>query len=150
MKKIVAKEEYCIGCRLCEVGCITAHSKSKNIIKAYKGEFPVPESALVFEEKGAVSFALQCRHCQDPLCVESCMTGAMHREKGTGRVLHDRDLCVGCWMCVMVCPFGVIKPDVAQHQVKSKCDFCLEREQPACVESCPNEALVLIEDDRED
>jgi len=146
VKKIVAREEYCIGCRLCEVHCITAHSKSRNIIKAYKGEFPLPESALVFEEKGAVSFALQCRHCQDPLCVENCISGAMRRDPSTGRVLYQKELCVGCWMCIMVCPFGVIKPDITGHHIKSKCDFCLEREKPACVEHCPNEALILVED----
>ncbi|HOJ31579.1 MAG TPA: 4Fe-4S dicluster domain-containing protein [bacterium] len=145
---IVAKEEFCIGCRLCEIACITAHSKTKNIIKAFKGEYPLPESSIVFEEKGYVSFALQCRHCDDALCVECCITGAM--TKKDGRVIYRKELCVGCWMCVMVCGFGVIAPDINTHKIKSKCDFCLETGKPACVEMCPNEALVLKETHEQD
>jgi anaerobic carbon-monoxide dehydrogenase iron sulfur subunit len=144
-KRILINEEYCIGCRLCEVYCITQHSSSKNILKAYKGEYPRPASGIVFEERGYTSFALQCRHCDEPLCVEACLTGAMYLDEGTGYVLHNRDQCVGCWMCIMVCPFGVIKPDLEQGVVASKCDLCVEAEYPACVAHCPNGAIRLVE-----
>jgi len=30
-----------------------------------------------------------------------------------------------------------------------KCDLCQEREIPACVENCPNEALILYSDEEE-
>ena len=63
MKKIAIHEEYCMGCRLCEIHCLVQHSKSKEIIKAYKGEYPKAQPRLVVEEKGYQSFALQCRHC---------------------------------------------------------------------------------------
>jgi len=49
-------------------------------------------------------------------------------------------------MCIMVCPFGVIKADVPKKKVASKCDLCLERGFPACVENCPNEAIILLDD----
>ncbi|MCM8762599.1 MAG: 4Fe-4S ferredoxin, partial [Candidatus Omnitrophica bacterium] len=64
-KRIIIKEEYCIGCRLCEVYCITQHSPSRNIIKTYKGKGPKPVSGIYFEEKGSTSFAIQCRHCDE-------------------------------------------------------------------------------------
>ena len=32
MKKVFAREELCINCRLCEVYCKTNHSKSKDVI----------------------------------------------------------------------------------------------------------------------
>ena len=146
-KRIIINEEYCIGCRLCEVYCITQHSTSKNILKAYKGEHPRPTSAIVFEEKGHISFALQCRHCEEPPCAEACLTGAMYWDEERGYVLHDRDKCVGCWMCIMVCPFGVIKPDLEDKVVASKCDLCMEAKYPACVAHCPNEAIKLVEVD---
>ncbi|RLA94847.1 MAG: 4Fe-4S ferredoxin [Deltaproteobacteria bacterium] len=133
-----------MGCRLCEVYCVTQHSASKNILKAYRGEYPRPTSGIIFEEKDHLSFALQCRHCEEPLCVEACLTGAMYRHPD-GYVLHDKDRCVGCWMCIMVCPFGVIKPDLDQKVVASKCDLCIEAEEPACVAHCPNEAIELRE-----
>ena len=144
-KKIIINEEYCMGCRLCEVHCITQHSTSKNILKAYKDEYPRLTSGIVFEEKGHISFALQCRHCEEPPCVEACLTGAMYLDEDKGYVLHNRDRCVGCWMCIMVCPFGVIKPDLENKVVASKCDLCVEAEYPACVAHCPNDAIKLVE-----
>jgi carbon-monoxide dehydrogenase iron sulfur subunit len=144
-KRIVINEEYCIGCRLCEVYCVTQQSTSKNIFKAYKGEYPRPASGIVFEERDYISFALQCRHCDEPPCVEACFTGAMYLDEDNACVLHNRDKCVGCWMCIMVCPFGVIKPDLENNVVASKCDLCVEAEYPACVAHCPNGAIKLVE-----
>jgi len=138
MGRIYAKEEVCIGCRLCEIHCIVQHSKSKRIIKAFKEE-PRPLSRTIVEEKGNISFALQCRHCEEPFCVEACISGAMHIEGG--KVLCDIKKCVGCWMCIMSCPFGAIKRD-ENKKVSSKCDLCAGSDMPVCVANCPNEALV--------
>ena len=151
-KRIIIREEYCMGCRLCEVYCITQHSQSKDIIKAYSGEEPRPISGIYFEEKGPISFALQCRHCEDAPCLEACLTGAMYREitpdgEKSGRILHNKDKCVGCWMCIMACPYGVIKPDLENKKVASKCDLCFGAEFPICVENCPNEAIILVDEE---
>ena len=144
-KRILIKEEYCMGCRICEVHCIAQHSRSKDILKAYTSKTEKLESGIYFEEKGPLSFALQCRHCDDAPCLYACFTGAMYRDKKTDRVPHDEDACIGCWMCIMVCPYGVIKPDIERKKVASKCDLCIEAEFPVCVEHCPNEAIVLID-----
>lgn len=144
MKKIYAKEEYCLGCRLCEVYCLTQHSKSKDIIKAYQQE---PEAAprLVVEESDHVSFAIQCRHCENAPCMDACITGAMHRDAKTDAVLCDEKKCVGCWMCIMVCPLGVIERNTSKKRIASKCDLCAGEDEPVCVKNCPNEALVYEE-----
>jgi carbon-monoxide dehydrogenase iron sulfur subunit len=94
------------------------------------------------EQAGYISFALQCRHCTEAPCIEACMTGAMHRDPETDAVLCDANRCVGCWMCIMVCPFAAIQRG-ADLKVASKCDLCLNEETPACVANCPNEAIVL-------
>jgi anaerobic carbon-monoxide dehydrogenase iron sulfur subunit len=146
MKRIFIREEFCINCRLCEVYCIVQHSKTRNILKAYKGEYPKPQSRVRVEEKGHLSFALQCRHCEDAPCLDACLTGAMHRERSTDAVLCDEKRCVGCWMCVMVCPFGVISRNVEGRRVVSKCDLCEGEEMPVCVKNCPNEAIVYEEE----
>jgi len=143
MKRIYIKEEYCIGCRLCEIHCLVQHSKSKKIIKAFKREFPRALPRILVEEKGYLSFAIQCRHCEEAPCIEACITGAMHRDKTTGAVLCNEDRCVGCWMCIMVCPFGVIKRNLERKKIASKCDLCQGEEMPVCVANCPNEALEL-------
>jgi carbon-monoxide dehydrogenase iron sulfur subunit len=145
MKTIVAKEEVCMGCGLCEVYCIVQHSKSKDIVKAYMREHPRPTSRVRLESKRPVSFAVQCRHCEDAPCVTACLSGAMHVDKKTGLVLHDKDRCIGCWTCVMVCPYSAIMMDASGKAV-SKCDLCTELAIPACVANCPNGALVLKEE----
>lgn len=151
MKRIYVNEEYCIGCRLCEIHCLTAHSTSRKIIKAYREERPRAMARLLVEEEGPLSFAMQCRHCAEASCVEACITGAMHRDEVTGAVLCDQNRCVGCWTCVMVCPYGAIKRDLSGHKVASKCDLCYTngggQPAPACVTHCPNEALVYEEEE---
>jgi len=137
-----------MACRLCEIACLVAHSKSKKIIKAYKEEFPNLTPRLIIEQKGPLSFAIQCRHCNDAPCVEACVTGAMKLDKRTGLVSHDREKCVGCWMCVMSCPFGVILMDTKEKKVATKCDLCADVGSPACVDACPNEALVYKESEK--
>ena len=73
------------------------------------------------------------------------MVGAMHRDEETGAVLCDEDRCVGCWMCVMVCPFGAIQRNLVGNKVASKCDLCYGEEMPVCVANCPNEALTFVD-----
>ena len=146
-KRIYAREEFCVGCRLCEIHCITAHSKYKNdIVKAFKksGQRPVPR--VIVEERGPVSFALQCRHCDEPECVKSCITGAMQKDPVTGIVTNDETRCIGCWTCILACPFGAVVRDYKGKKIASKCDFCIENGcEPACVKNCPNDALYIAD-----
>ncbi|MFP4029650.1 MAG: 4Fe-4S dicluster domain-containing protein [Candidatus Brocadiia bacterium] len=144
MKRIVAHEEYCIGCRLCEIHCLVEQSRSQKIIKAFRDERDELVSRVQVEQCGYVSFALQCRHCEAAPCIEACMTGAMHRDPETGAVICDEEKCVGCWMCIMVCPVGAVRRG-QDESVASKCDLCGGDDVPACVRNCPNEAISLEE-----
>lgn len=146
MKRIYAREEVCIGCRLCEVHCQVEHSASKNIIKAFKQEVPPPARIFV-EEEGARSFALQCRQCPEPYCAYSCIAGAIYRDESTGEIVHDQNKCVGCWTCILTCTKGAIWSDTRGPRVAARCDFCPDREMPACVEACPNDALYIVDED---
>ena len=140
MKKVFAKENLCINCRLCEVYCKTAHSKSKNVVTAYKNENPAPVARISVYGDKAASVAVNCRHCDDPACVKACITGAMHKDKKTGIVSVDENKCIGCMTCLAVCPVGCIKTG----HIAMKCDLC-RGEEPACVKNCPNKALVWLE-----
>ena len=143
MKRIIADEKFCIGCRLCEVHCFVAHSRSKHIIKSHREEKGLIQPRVLVEQMGVTSFALQCRHCEDAPCLEACMTGAMGRDPESGAILCDETRCVGCWMCVMVCPLGAVSPSTTEKKVASKCDLCGMQweDKPPCVANCPNEAL---------
>ena len=145
MKRIIVHEEHCIGCGLCQVHCLVQHSASRDIIKAFGAERDRVLPRVTLEEDGPISFALQCRQCQEPACLEACISGAMHRDPETGAVVCDEDRCVGCWMCIMVCPAGAIRQNLAGHGIASKCDLCYGAERPACVANCPNEALTYEE-----
>lgn len=145
MKRVYAHEENCMGCGLCEIYCTVNHSKSKDLIKAFKRENPKPFSRIKLLQDKPFSFAVQCRHCHDPPCVFACLSGAMHIDEETGLVIHDEEKCIGCLTCIMVCPFGAIKINPNNRKVIAKCDLCLGSDMPACVENCPNEALTLEE-----
>ncbi|MBM3132299.1 MAG: 4Fe-4S dicluster domain-containing protein [Chloroflexi bacterium] len=140
-RKVYPRPEYCMACHLCEVHCVAAHSKSRDLVKAFKRESPKPMPRLHVEESGPMSFALGCRHCDEPLCVYSCLTGALSKDAKTGIVSVDSEKCIGCWTCVIACPYGAIAPDPARKKA-NKCDLCFHLEKPACVANCPNEALV--------
>lgn len=141
MKKVFAREELCLNCRLCEVYCKTAHSKSKDIIKANKFEEPAPISRVTVYGDKFASVAVNCRHCDDPACVKACIAGAMTKDKKTGIVSANPDKCIGCMTCLAVCPVGCIKIG----NVATKCDLCQGEDMPACVKNCPNNALVYLE-----
>jgi anaerobic carbon-monoxide dehydrogenase iron sulfur subunit len=149
MKRVSVKEEACIGCGLCQVYCQLEHSQSKDLIKAFKKETPRPLPRVHVERNVEVSFPIQCRHCTEPWCVYSCLTGAMHKESASDEVVVDIEKCIGCWTCIVACPCGALSRDLDSKTV-IKCDLCPGREIPACVINCPNEALVLSTDERKE
>lgn len=138
--KIYCDMRKCVGCRSCELACAVEHSKSKGIFKAIK-ESPVPKKRVKTQ---SVSYgkviSLHCQHCDDAPCIAACMSGALTKDPETGATLHDKDKCVGCWMCVMVCPFGAIVRGV-EEKIAIKCDLCPDRDDYACVVACPTGAL---------
>lgn len=141
VRRIHPVEEYCIACGLCEVHCAVAHSKSKNAVKAFKHERR-PQERIKVESAGDLSWALSCRHCDDAACVMACLAGALTRHPETGVIVIDKEKCVGCWSCIMVCSYGAIQQG-NDRKIAVKCDFCKEAEEPACVSNCPNGALIL-------
>ena len=141
MGKVLIKPEVCMGCHLCEVWCAVAHSESKNILRAFFDEKPKLQPRVIVEEKLPLTFALQCRHCDEPDCVFACISGALYKDQDTGRVIHDESKCVNCYSCVMACPYGCMIINEAEKKV-FKCDLCVGLEAPYCVSHCPNGALV--------
>jgi len=146
MFRVYVNENVCIGCHLCEVYCQLQHSRSKDLIKAFKRESPRPLPRLRVEEKGAVSLSVRCQHCDEAPCVYACLTGTLHRDVDSGVIIVDEERCIGCWMCMLVCPFGVIRQDITRGKML-KCNLCQGENIPVCVTNCPNDALVYAEVD---
>lgn len=105
---------------------------------------------------------LLCNHCDNPPCVRVCPTQATFRRED-GIVAMDWHRCIGCRYCIAACPYGSRSfnwqdPRPFIHNantdfptrtkgVVEKCTFCTERlaagRPPACVEACPEKALVF-------
>ena len=74
---------------------------------ALKGKKIYPNIHVEGDEK--VSYAVSCRHCEDPICVKSCIAGALSKKDG---VMNKCELCLqnacGEPACVKGCPNNAI------------------------------------------
>lgn len=141
-KEILVRYDRCTGCLSCQIACAVAHSDTKSLLGAVvAGEKPLKR--IFVHQIESVKIPLSCRHCEDAPCIDACIAGAMHRTS-EGMVINEGGThqCTGCWMCVMVCPFGVIR-DMPDQRRAVKCDrACFDgSDQPACVRACPTDAL---------
>lgn len=143
MKEIFVDLTRCQGCKSCVLACAVEHSASKSLFSALR-ETSLPRPRIFVEYSNGKKFPLQCRHCEEAPCVMACISGAMRWDEDSHLVTHRKEKCVGCWMCVMVCPLGVITREVEEKRAL-KCDGCPERDIPACVEACPVKALLFLE-----
>ena len=141
MKRVYVNEKWCLGCHLCEYYCAFANSGKSSMIKALKDRHIVPRIRI--EERNNISFAVSCRHCTDPLCVKSCISGALSVVGGA--VMIDSEKCVGCCSYIMACPYGALSHN--ENGVIQKCELCKKNEfgVPLCVQGCPNKAIVYEE-----
>ncbi len=141
MKRVYVNEQWCLGCHLCEYYCAFANSGINDMVKALKDKDIYPN--IQIEEDKDISFAVSCRHCKDPLCVKSCISGSLSICDGVIRV--DQDKCVGCYTCILACPYGAILP--SPKGVVQKCELCVDNigGTPNCVKGCPNAAIVFEE-----
>ncbi len=141
MKRVYVNEEWCLGCHLCEYYCAYANSGSDDMVKALKDVRINPR--IQIEENNSVSFAVSCRHCEEPMCVKSCITGALSVQNGVIGI--DSGKCVGCYTCILSCPYGAIMP--SDGGVVQKCELCTKNAcgEPECVKHCPNNAIVFEE-----
>ena len=141
MKRVYVNEEWCLGCHLCEYYCTFANSGEEDMT-AIKN-LPLSPRVRV-EGKDKITFAVSCRHCDTPLCISACISGALSKD-AEGVVTVDKNKCVGCGSCVMMCPSGAV--EISVDHVATKCELCTKNAfgKPACVAHCPNAAIVFEE-----
>lgn len=137
MYRIKIDRSRCIGCLMCVTACVSSHESSDARNRV----------VIDSEEKCAPIF---CRHCQKPECVYTCMTGAMQKNPETGYVEYKKEQCASCYMCIMACPYGVLKSDRIEQKEIMKCNLCVHQTQdgspdPMCVKICPMGAITFEE-----
>ncbi len=154
---LVIDLDTCVGCHACVVNC-----KEWNT-----GGYPAPltdQSPYGAAPSGAwlnrvhgyevgegeagrtVHFPKSCLHCEQPLCVTVCPTGASYKRVEDGIVLVDESRCMGCGLCAWACPYGAREMDEGVGVMK-QCTLCIDRiynetmapaeRVPACVAACP-------------
>lgn len=151
MKRIIIDKDKCDGCKNCSIACMQAHRENKAGCKTsfYDLDLLDPKNearhAIVNDGSGGY-VPVFCRHCALPDCVGACMSGALKKDSSSGHIQYDEKRCGQCFMCVMSCPYGNIKPDKASRTKIVKCDFCKDdNEDPNCVKSCPVKAIHVEE-----
>ena len=140
MDAIYVKPDRCMGCKSCEIACAVQHSEGKALFSALL-ERPAPMKRVFVETAEGVKMPILCRHCEDAPCLNACISGCLYKDEN-GFIRRKKERCIGCWTCLMVCPFGVVTRDANKH-LAVKCDRCHKLDAPACVTACPTRALIL-------
>jgi len=132
--------DNCIGCHACEAACSEknenpAHLAFRSVGYVEGGSYP---------DYKRMNISMACNHCDDPVCLKGCPTGAYRKHAEYGAVLQDPETCFGCGYCTWVCPYNAPQLDPVKGQV-SKCNMCVDRLEvglkPACVSACVGNAL---------
>jgi Fe-S-cluster-containing dehydrogenase component/DMSO reductase anchor subunit len=132
--------DACSGCKACVAACHSLNGldedetwRSVGLLHGGADESPFLQHVTT-----------ACHHCLDPACLEGCPVLAYDKDPVTGIVRHLDDQCIGCQYCVFMCPYDVPRYSPSKGIVR-KCDMCHDRlavgEAPACVQSCPNQAI---------
>ncbi|MDB6025330.1 MAG: putative anaerobic reductase component, partial [Verrucomicrobiales bacterium] len=135
--------DKCSGCKACVTACHNLNQLDENETWRSVGFL---HGGNAFKPLQA-NVTTACHHCVDPACLNGCPVLAYEKDSITGIVRHLGDRCMGCQYCILKCPYEV--PQFRKDRgIVRKCDMCSSRlannEAPACVQSCPNEAIRIV------
>lgn len=148
---ILIDTNKCIGCRNCETECAAANGlpepDNSDISDRKTSETQWTAVSQYSTDKGDVYVKKQCMHCIQAACATACLTVAMEKQP-QGPVTWNGSKCMGCRYCMISCPFDIPKFEYHSANPKiQKCQMCFSRlnegKQPACVENCPEGALLF-------
>jgi molybdopterin-containing oxidoreductase family iron-sulfur binding subunit len=146
------------GCDACVKACGTENGINEAVADSRQAAQWIRKIDIKPAKGGAThSLPMMCQHCEHPPCVDVCPTGASFK-RADGIVLVDRHICIGCRYCMMACPYKarsfVHQPLTTQNPEVPRglgcvegCTLCVQRvdkgQKPACVEACPEGAMLF-------
>lgn len=133
-KMILVDPTKCTGCRTCELVCSVKNERIANPARARV--HIIRFDSIVFE------VPMLCQQCVSAPCLAICPAKAISRDKESGVIDVNYDLCIGCKVCMLVCPFGAMSFDPVGKKI-FKCDQC--DGDPICVKFCETKALQYVD-----
>jgi len=133
-KVLMIDYEKCVGCTTCTQACSAKHAEVVNPL--------LSRVEIVKLQMGIEAIPIVCAQCESAPCKAICPVKAISRDELWSRVIVDYDICIGCRMCVAVCPFGCMSFDSMDKRV-FKCDLC--DGDPICVKFCQHDALQYVD-----
>ena len=130
LKALVIDPGKCTGCKQCEMACSYENELEFNVSKSRIRVFD-------FHEQGKM-VPYTCTQCAEAWCQQACPVNAITTDLASGVKIVNENICVGCKVCTIACPFGTINYNASTGKV-IKCDHC--QGSPACVEACPTAAI---------
>ena len=153
MYSILVDITKCTGCEKCVKACIKTNrlnpDKADYDRAASKDGLSENRFLSIIELKENRFARKSCMHCLEPSCVAACLVGGLTKTK-EGAVVYDENKCIGCRYCMLSCPYGIPRYEWSKTiPFMRKCSMCYDRlvvgEMPACVQACPNEAIIFGE-----
>lgn len=136
LKALKIEPEKCTGCLQCELAC---SYENEGIFNPAKSRIKV----FTFHNEGRFS-PYTCTQCAEAWCMSACPVDAIVLNQDTGSKDVLENLCVGCKVCTIACPFGTVNYNQATGKV-IKCDLC--GGDPACAKACPTDAITYVDAD---
>ena len=135
--------DTCSGCKACVAACHSLNGLDEHETWRSVGQLHHAGTEHAFQQ----TITTACHHCAEPACSDGCPVLAYDKDEETGIVRHLDDQCIGCQYCSLKCPYDVPKYNDRLGIVR-KCDMCHSRlavgEAPACVQSCPTQAIRIV------
>jgi anaerobic carbon-monoxide dehydrogenase iron sulfur subunit len=130
MKVVYVDLFRCLGCFSCQQICAFRQNEYHHCCE--------PNIRVRVDMDRRLIFTSTCRQCETPACRDVCPVQALHRDPETMAVVVDRQVCLGCGLCVTACPNGHIHLE-GSPRTATKCDLC--HGDPQCVQVCMAHAL---------
>jgi Fe-S-cluster-containing hydrogenase component 2 len=136
LKALSIQPDKCTGCMQCELACSYEHEDVFN---------PARSRIRVFHFHDEARYVpYTCTQCAEAWCQMACPVEAIQVNPATGAKEVLDNLCVGCKVCTIACPFGTVNYNQATGKV-IKCDLC--GGDPACARYCPTGAITYVDAD---
>ena len=136
LRALSLEPERCTGCLQCEMAC---SFENEGIFNPSKSRIKV----FTFHEEGRFA-PYTCSQCAEAWCMHACPVEAIVINPDTGSKDVLEDVCVGCKVCTIACPFGTVNYNADSGKV-IKCDLC--GGESACAEACPTDAITYLHAD---